>query len=634
MTGNLIVNGDAEAGVGSTDGTTISAPGWMSTGEATAIVYGSPNGYPAATDPGPPDRGINFFSGGQNDETSSLSQAVDVGKYGASIDGGGIEYKLDGWLGGYIDQNDNATLIVTFQDAKGASLGTASVGPVTAADRNSLTGLLLRSTTGMVPKGTRTVQVLVSMVRTDGTYNDAYADDLSLVFASGGLTAEDAGASPGSDASAAGEDASNGNDAGQIGASILPALQAAASGMQADINGDGTNDYTTTKRPDGSTETIIDLDGDGNPEFDEVVDSAGNRTVTIDSNSDGVADEETTYTVGPPPKQVTLEDVDFNGAMDHRQTVTYDLTAGTVEVVLETSAAQDGNYTVDSDTTEPISAAQATGAGCNGQIGFPSDTGGATTSVAGAHVPSGGGGGRCTDAEASRLGAAYKCAMNQGLHCLLSTNRNLALRLFDALAHDSLLVGCGNPCAGEDAATQRGVWWIPGQTAGHTNFNPNFVDNGSDTDLCAVALHEALHWIGEGFEPNHDDGTDRVYGCGRYCGGCTSRGPGFMSSNIDCAKCAGTQDEKQSCGVQQKMAAAPGQGSGLCHQGLACIAADCADPQGVETDTCDGTAIPGLMVSFSCCASCPDTCNASNDIPCQGMPNLLNTCSQKPPACP
>ena len=53
---NLIVNGNAEAALGSADGTPVSTPGWTSVGEATAAQYGV-NGWPALTDPGLSDRG-------------------------------------------------------------------------------------------------------------------------------------------------------------------------------------------------------------------------------------------------------------------------------------------------------------------------------------------------------------------------------------------------------------------------------------------------------------------------------------------------------------------------------------------------------------------------------------------------
>jgi hypothetical protein len=180
-TANLIVNGNAEAAAGSPDGTPVATPGWTSTGEATAIQYGV-SSFPAATDPGPSDRGMNFFVGGIEDATSSLEQTVDVSAYATAIDGGKVTFNLSGWLGGFEDQEDNAVLTVTFQSASGSALGSGTIGPVTAEDRNDVTEFVMEAATGAVPAGTRSVDVLLTMTRTDGSNNDGYADDLALTL--------------------------------------------------------------------------------------------------------------------------------------------------------------------------------------------------------------------------------------------------------------------------------------------------------------------------------------------------------------------------------------------------------------------------------------------------------------------
>jgi hypothetical protein len=59
-------------------------------------------------------------------------------------------------------------------------LGSASIGPVTSADRSGATGLLPVSGTGTVPVGTVAIEVQLVMTRYDGAYNDGYADDLSF----------------------------------------------------------------------------------------------------------------------------------------------------------------------------------------------------------------------------------------------------------------------------------------------------------------------------------------------------------------------------------------------------------------------------------------------------------------------
>lgn len=95
---------------------------------------------------------------------------------------GNIQFTLSAWLGGFLDQDDNAKMTIQFVSANGQVLSTASVGPVLAADRNNVNGLVQRSTTGKVPAGAAKVLVTVTMTREGGGYNDGSADDLSLVF--------------------------------------------------------------------------------------------------------------------------------------------------------------------------------------------------------------------------------------------------------------------------------------------------------------------------------------------------------------------------------------------------------------------------------------------------------------------
>jgi hypothetical protein len=180
-TGNLILNPGAESAKGSADGEPVKTPDWTSKGEATAATYGD-NGWPEETDPGPPKRGKNFFSGGPDEMDSTLTQSIDVSQYGSSIDGGGVTYVLSGWLGGFSGQTDHATVTATFLGSSGESVGTGTIGPVTAAERKDSSGLLEKTEKGTVPSGTRSVKVVIDMVREDGAANDGYADELSLVF--------------------------------------------------------------------------------------------------------------------------------------------------------------------------------------------------------------------------------------------------------------------------------------------------------------------------------------------------------------------------------------------------------------------------------------------------------------------
>jgi hypothetical protein len=185
---NLIQNGDAEVGSGSNNGSTVSSiPGWTKTGNFTVVRYNAVDSlgiaYPRATDPGPSNRGRNFFAGGRSNIRSSASQLIDISAGSAVIDGVGAMFDLSGFFGGWLFQNDNAVLNASFLSASNSVLNMASIGGVTSGDRGSQTGLLERSTSGIVPTGTRKIKVDLQMNRVGSlfnSYNDGYADNLSL----------------------------------------------------------------------------------------------------------------------------------------------------------------------------------------------------------------------------------------------------------------------------------------------------------------------------------------------------------------------------------------------------------------------------------------------------------------------
>jgi hypothetical protein len=183
---NLIVNGDAESGPGSGNGGFVnSIPGWAITDITMCAVvqYGASGGFPLPTDPGPANRGANFFAGGPTVGYSALSQTVDVSAATAAVDSSNVLCVLSAWLGGYTSQDDHASLTAWFLDATGtATLGTATIGPVLAVDRGSVTGLIFKQATNTVPGGTRSIRIQLQMIFSTGAYNDGYADNLSLVF--------------------------------------------------------------------------------------------------------------------------------------------------------------------------------------------------------------------------------------------------------------------------------------------------------------------------------------------------------------------------------------------------------------------------------------------------------------------
>jgi hypothetical protein len=168
---NLIVNGDAE------NGTT----GWTTfagTPIFGAVEYSS--NWVLPSEPGPANRGSFLFVGDSGNAYAAGSQSVDVSNLSGLINAGAVTYSLNGWLGGWTSQLDNALLYVQFQNASAFDLGTAQLGPMTPTDRNNTTGLFFTSTGGALPVGTTSVVFSLSMERLNGGDNDGYADNLAF----------------------------------------------------------------------------------------------------------------------------------------------------------------------------------------------------------------------------------------------------------------------------------------------------------------------------------------------------------------------------------------------------------------------------------------------------------------------
>lgn len=180
---NLLVDGGADAVTGGDGSTAVSPPGWTTTGGLTVISYATGNGYPTTSSPGPTDRGANFFGGG-NTASSTATQTIDVSGSASAIDAGTISAQLAGWLGGYSSQADSASVTATFLNSSAASIGSTTIGPVTAADRNNTTGFVQKQSATTLPAGTRTVRVVLDAERAGGTSNDGYADSLSFMLGS------------------------------------------------------------------------------------------------------------------------------------------------------------------------------------------------------------------------------------------------------------------------------------------------------------------------------------------------------------------------------------------------------------------------------------------------------------------
>jgi uncharacterized protein (TIGR03437 family) len=178
---NIIVNGNADAPTGSSSDFPLDIPGWVRSANFSVVQYAAGADLKPA-DPGPSDRGAAYFFGGPQNAQSTATQDIDVSAAAATIDTSKVTFNFTGWLGGYNSQNDSLSVKAEFRDWSGKALGSATIGPVMAADRSSLTSLLQRTQTGGVPAGTRYIRVAITAVRTDGSDNDALADSLSLTL--------------------------------------------------------------------------------------------------------------------------------------------------------------------------------------------------------------------------------------------------------------------------------------------------------------------------------------------------------------------------------------------------------------------------------------------------------------------
>ena len=166
-------------------------PGWTVEASFTAVQYGAP-AFPTVEDGTRLGGGRNFFAGGPSSAVSSASQVIDVSRAAPEIDGGRVTANLSALIGGYSAQDDAATVSATPLDAAGAV--TTTIGPVTPAERESVSNLLPRTAAFAVPAGTRSIRVTVTATRAQGDYNDGYVDNVSLSLAGPPVAGQSVGA--------------------------------------------------------------------------------------------------------------------------------------------------------------------------------------------------------------------------------------------------------------------------------------------------------------------------------------------------------------------------------------------------------------------------------------------------------
>jgi Ca2+-binding RTX toxin-like protein len=194
-TRNLVLNGDAESGPWATDfATAVDFPsGWGSRiGGFTTVTYAAGAGdinalHSDAADPN--GGGVAYFAGGPNSAQSSISQRISIGGFASAIDAGSVTLNLSYDLGGYSTQDDHMNITVSFKNSAFVTLDSLNVAGPVAADRGNVSQLLHESNSDLVPVGTRYIEITLTSTRVGaGTYNDGYADNISVTLSGEGVS--------------------------------------------------------------------------------------------------------------------------------------------------------------------------------------------------------------------------------------------------------------------------------------------------------------------------------------------------------------------------------------------------------------------------------------------------------------
>ena len=167
-TGNLVANGSAEEGAGSSDGSVVPVPGWTTAGSFTVVQYGAP-GFPSSQ----PGGGLNLFAGG-HDPSSSASQALDLVGSRATIDASRVDARVSGLV--LRPAGGEARIVVTLLGANGRSLGGRAVRGVNAGSFSRVTSRL------PLPPGTRTMTVAMEAGAPSSGSDEALFDNVLVTL--------------------------------------------------------------------------------------------------------------------------------------------------------------------------------------------------------------------------------------------------------------------------------------------------------------------------------------------------------------------------------------------------------------------------------------------------------------------
>ena len=184
--GNIVVNGDAEGGPGATNVSDVFAPpGWNALPNFTAVAYGTDE-FPGTNISSAIGGGSNFFAGGPDNGfggSTAATQTIDLSGSAADLDGSDVNAVLSADVGGFAGQTDASTISAVFTNQDGSRVtGALGLAPATPEDRDGVTGFVRRSECIGLSPGTRSAIVQAFMQRDEGSYNDGYADNVSITL--------------------------------------------------------------------------------------------------------------------------------------------------------------------------------------------------------------------------------------------------------------------------------------------------------------------------------------------------------------------------------------------------------------------------------------------------------------------
>jgi hypothetical protein len=140
-------------------------------GNTSSTLYDQGD-YPVASD----GQGSRLFTGGN----IQFSQAVQSKTLSADVVGCNFVFSAE--IGGYLTQEDNATVELLFLASSGDVLSTTTLGPVNSQERQGASILLPVEANGTVPEAAVQAQLIISQNRLAGVANDGYVDNIDVTL--------------------------------------------------------------------------------------------------------------------------------------------------------------------------------------------------------------------------------------------------------------------------------------------------------------------------------------------------------------------------------------------------------------------------------------------------------------------